>query len=130
MLVFSSPAAGGDWDFTGWNHAGEFRIGLPTCSELCRPTRGGVILRHLCPGDIGRIGGGEIGLDDDGDIGLLASGGSGGFNLTSCGISRLSNEEDICFDSSMASRICSYLWRQLIVVTLLGTNVGSSSAPE
>ena len=82
-LGLSSEVGGGDWDLTGWNQAGDFLLGLPTCSEVCRPTCGGVILRHLCPGDIGLRGGGEIGRDDDGDIGLLASGGSGGLSLTS-----------------------------------------------
>ena len=118
----STLAAGGDWDLTGWNQAGEFRLGLPTCSEVCRATRGatggGVILRHLWPGDIGLTGGGDNGRADVGDSGLLASGGSGGFNLSSAGRSRLSNDGDFCFESNMfvasqrqVSSVC-YLGRQ------------------
>ena len=56
------------------------------------------------------MGGGDSGLEEDeeeGDIGLRASGGSGGFNLTSCGISRLSSDDDICFDSSIVTELLS-----------------------
>ena len=105
MTTSSTGAAGGDWDLTGWNQAGEFRLGLPTCSEVCRATRGaiggGVILRHLWPGDIGLAGGGDRGLAEVGDSGLLASGGSGGFNLASGGRSRLSSDGDFCLESNM-----------------------------
>ena len=109
----STGAAGGDWDLTGWNQAGEFLLGIPTCSEVCRDTRGaaggatggGVILRHLWPGDIGLAGGGDRGLAELGDSGRLASGGSGGFSLTSGGRSRLSSDGDFCLGSNMFSLV-------------------------
>ena len=101
MTRSSTGAAGGDWDLTGWNQAGDFRLGLPTCSEVCRATGGGVILRHLWPGDIGLTGGGDSGRADVGERGLLASGGSGGFSLSSAGRSRLSSDGDFCLESNM-----------------------------